>query len=413
MKRKGVIQCLAAVSLCTIVFSGCSDKDESSVSGEKEVTVVPVTSAESMSVTEETTAPATEAPTESVTKSEIKETNTLTYSIDENGIELIVDGESVQYISLGYETSEMDIVADDFDFDGYKDIFIPAEEYGGFSGTYYRYIPDSKQFEKWDELNKIGRQMHVAIKSEKTLILSEYSQTGSRYIYYKWNNNALEKDMLNEVYFSNYEISDYYEYSSDGSKVLVKRELRNWADGELFKTFEHDELVYFSVKESGIEVLRDGEVIQTIEGNYAEIYAPIAENSYYDIEDAICKMDYDFDGYLDVFIPDDILNKSTGTYYRYNPDTGLLEEWNELNKLNARAYASKKNTINVYQGEGADFCTTVYQWDNGTLKAIGYREYGPYDEEGKLTINDYTFDENGEKVFSASYEMGKAPNFYE
>lgn len=343
MKRKELINLISAICLCAGVLYGCSDGGKSSETDENQVIVT----VEATSATEETTALATEAPTEAVTQPEVKTTHALTYSIDENGIELIVDGESTQYISLGYETEKRDIVADDFDFDGYKDIFIPAKEYGGIPGTFYRYIPDSKQFEPWDELNKIGRQMTV-YNGEPILVLSDYSQTGSRYTYYKWNNEVLEKVSFKDVYFSTYEISDYYKYSADGSKVLVKRELRNWENNALFKTFERDELVYFSVKENGIEVLSDGEVIQTIEGNYAEIYAPIAENSYYTIEDAIYKMDYDFDYYLDVFIPDDISYNSTGTYYRYDPDTGLLEEWDELNKLSGRAYASKKNTINVY-----------------------------------------------------------------
>ena len=412
MKRKELINLISVICLCAGVLYGCSDGGKSSDTDENQV----IETVETTSATEAATAPTTEAPTEAVTQPEIKETNNLTYSIDENGIELIVDGESTQYIPLGYEPDESNIVADDFDFDGYKDIFIPSEEYRGFKGIYYRYIPDSKQFEIWDELNKIGRQMHVAIKSEKTLILSEYSQTGSRYTYYKWNNDVLAKDMLKDVYFSTYEISDYYEYSPDESRVLVKRELRNWENNTLLKTLERDELVYFSVNENGIEVLCDGEVIQTIEGNYAEAYAPLVESSgYYTLEDAIYEMDYDFDGYLDVFIPDDIMNyDSTGTYYRYDPDSGLLEKWDEMNKIGKEAYASKKNTINVYQGVGADFCITAYQWDNGTLKAIGYREFGIFDEEGKkFTVNDYTFDENGEKIFSASYENGKAPNFYE
>lgn len=408
MKRKEVINLISAVCLCTGVLFGCSDGGKSSETDENQVIVT----VEATSATEETTALATEAPTEDVTQSEIKETNNLTYSIDENGIELIVDGESTQYISLGYETEKRDIVVDDFDFDGYKDIFIPAKEYGGIPGTFYRYIPDSKQFEPWDELNKIGRQMTV-YNGEPILVLSDYSQTGSRYTYYKWNNEVLEKVSFKDVYFSTYEISDYYEYSADGRKVLVKRELRNWENNALLKTLERDELVYFSVEENGIEVLRDGEVIQTIEGNYAEIYAPIAENSYYTIEDAIYKMDYDFDGYLDVFIPADISYEPTGIYYRYDPDTGLLEEWDELNKIGKEAYASRKNTINVYQSGEEGLCITAYQWDNGTLKAIGYRERRYNDEDGKSTVTDYTFDENGEKFFSESYEAGEAPAFYE
>ena len=38
---------------------------------------------------------------------------------------------------------------------------------------------------------------------------------------------------------------------------------------------------------------------------------------------------------------------------------------------------------------------------------------GTSDEDGKSTVTDYTFDENGEKVFSESYEAGEAPAFYE
>lgn len=407
-----MIKRMSAICLCIGVLSGCSAKDTSSVSSEKEV-VVPAISTESTSATEATTAPTTEAQTEAVTQPEIESTNSLTYSIDESGIGLIVDGESVQYISLGYEPDERDIVADDFDFDGYKDIFIPSKEYGGFPGTFYRYIPDSKQFESWDELNKIGRKMTVVSQSEKVLVRSAYAKTGSRHTYYKWNNDVLEKDMLKDCYFSNYEVIDYYEYIPDGSKILVKRELIKPESNDVFKTFERDELVYFSVKENGIEVLHDGEVIKTIEGNYAEIYAPLVESwGYYTLEDAIYKRDYNFDGCLDYFIPDNLQpGNNPGTYYRYDSNSGTFEKWDEMNKIGGNSYTNSKNNTVIFYEISDEYSQTAYQWDNGALKAVGYRVRSS-DESGKTMITDYTFDENGEKVFSASYEAGEAPDFY-
>lgn len=398
-----MIKRISVICLCVGVLSGCSAKDKSSVSSEKEVIVVPTTSAETTSATEATTAPESEATTEAVTQPVIESTNSLTYSIDESGIGLIVDGESVQYISLGYEPDERDIVTDDFDFDGYMDIFIPSKEYRGFPGTFYRYIPDSKQFESWDELNKIGRKMTVVSQSEKILVLSAYSKTGSRHTYYKWNNDVLEKYMLKDCYFSNYEVADYYEYIPDGSKILVKRELIKPESNDVFKTFGRDELVYFSVKENGIEVLRDGEVIETIEGNYAEIYAPMTENQYYTLEDAIYEIDFDFDGYFDVFIPDSIqLYPPTGRYYRYNPDTGLLEEWEELNKiarqLSPRTYSDMSigNVLEEYVGDGKN---SIYKWnDDGSLKFIGRSETVIDENTNKSTTTWYIIDENGNEV---------------
>lgn len=408
MKRKEIVKRIFSICLCAGILSGCSDGEKSSETNKNQSAIT----AETTSATEGTTVPTTETKNEAVTQSEIKTTNSLTYSIDENGIELIVDGESTQYVSLGYETEKRNIVADDFDFDGYKDIFIPAENHGGITGTFYRYIPDSKQFEPWEELNKIGRQMTVLSESDQILVLTDYAQTGSRYTYYKWNNDALEKTSFKDVYFGNYLISDYYECSADGNDILVKREFRNLENNALFKTLERDELVYFSINKNGIDVLKDGEVMQTIDGNYAEIYAPIAEDPYYTIEDAIYKIDYDFDGYLDVFIPDDLSSEPTGIYYRYDPDTGYLEEWDELNKIGKMAYASSKDTVKVYHSEAEGSCVTAYQWDNGTLKAIGYRER-IYNEDEKSTVTDYTFDESGEKIFAASYEAKDAPDFYE
>ncbi len=76
------------------------------------------------------------------------------------------------------------------------------------------------------------------------------------------------------------------------------------------------------------------------------------------------------------------------------------------------AYASSKDTVKVYHSEAEGSCVTAYQWDNGTLKAIGYRER-IYNEDEKSTVTDYTFDESGEKVFAASYEAKDAPDFYE
>ena len=114
--------------------------------------------------------PVTETTVETTTE---KKKNFLVYSVTENKVELKLNKKVVQTIELDYSPIREYISADDFDFDGYTDIFIPSE-HSGISGTYYRYNPETEQFEEWDELNEFGYKLTVT--PDNTLTDTSYSE---------------------------------------------------------------------------------------------------------------------------------------------------------------------------------------------------------------------------------------------
>lgn len=321
----------------------------------------------------------------------------LTYTMTENGISLKMNGKAVQSLELGYSPKEDYISAADFDFDGYEDIFIPFKD-SYMEGCYYRYSPDTEQFENWDKLNEIGYVMEIG--DNDTLLMKMYSQEGSKFITYKWKNDEISPVLLSHYYYtSKGVINDLYEYTTDGSTVLFERQLIDSNNNAKYKTYTRDELVYFSIKTNGIDVLRNGKVIQTIEGDYfgeLDLAArkvrreiPIDPSQYLDKygfyvpEDFLDTTDFDFDGYFDLFIPTNHLS-DTGVYYRFDPETELFEEWNELNQIDKRVYTVKENEYltSYHSNDSKEFEKCIYHWENNSLVRVS-REISYYDENGE------------------------------
>lgn len=165
--------------LCMIFLCGCASQNNTQI---QETTAVE-------SITETTTQSTTvETVTETTTE---KKKNFLIYSVTENKVDLKLNKKVVQTIELDYCPIKEYISAEDFDFDGYTDIFIPSER-SGISGTYYRYNPDKEYFDEWDELNKIGKLLTVGMSKNITTgkILYFDTDDGQRFIY-KWNSDKL------------------------------------------------------------------------------------------------------------------------------------------------------------------------------------------------------------------------------
>lgn len=387
-----------------VLLCGCSEK---TVSTSEEL--VESTTASEIHTKAETTTAVTTKISETTTKP--APVGRLTYTVNENGISLKMDGKAVPDIELGYSPKSDYISAGDFDFDGYQDIFIPFED-SYREGCYYRYDPDTEQFESWDMLNEIGYVMET--DGDDTLLLKMYSMTGEKYFVYKWTNDELCPVLLSNYYYtSEGATDDYYEYSPDGSKILFERHLINLNNGVRYKTYVREELVYFSVKADGIDVLRDGKVLQTIEGDYLgeldlaarRVYSemPVKEIEYLDKygfyvpEDFLKTTDFNFDGYPDLFIPTDHLS-DTGVYYRFDPETELFEEWDELNRIGESVYTENEDEALIFSRYDADRREAekcVYQWENDSLVRVS-RELTYYGEDGELYTDH--FDSTGTLV---------------
>lgn len=88
--------------------------------------------------------------------------------------------------------------------------------------------------------------------------------------------------------------------------------------------------------------------------------------------------DFDFDDYNDLFVNEKIGTPdtpTTGKYFRFNPDTGLFEIWEELNKIAFQVFPNyEKETLSTIIWENHVCETKRYQWQNEKLVMME-REY--------------------------------------
>ncbi|MDE6521094.1 MAG: hypothetical protein K2K91_11685 [Ruminococcus sp.] len=99
----------------------------------------------------------------------------------------------------------------------------------------------------------------------------------------------------------------------------------------------------FVVTENGIQVIRDGEIFQTLEDT--NIYKVSGQTGRIDIypEDYLIKRDFDGDGCMDLFVPYLVSDEEKGVYYHRNPDTAELEKWDTFNEIGV--YLTSANAI--------------------------------------------------------------------
>lgn len=387
--------------LCMIFLCGCASQNNTQI---QETTAVE-------SITETTTQSTTvEAVTETTTE---KKKNFLIYSVTENKVDLKLNKKVVQTIELDYCPIRNYISAEDFDFDGYTDIFIPAE-HSGITGTYYRYNPDTEHFDEWDELNKIGYKL--TINSDNTLTNTSYLECGETNTKYQWNGDSLERITLLERYLTYRNIiEDFYEYQPDGSKILVERIYINSENNAKYKTLGRDEVIYFEVTENSVNAMRDGKILQSFENNTIYNHSLSGER-HTPPEKYLDTSDFDYDGYEDLFIPE---TADKGTYYHFNPDTERFDVWDELNKTGDTFFmeSDDENYLRnmVYYKDGTyEYETLVREWRNGKLvphhrettykkDKIIYRDYVDTDDiifrrdrnYQKISVDDVDFDFDG------------------
>lgn len=79
---------------------------------------------------------------------------------------------------------------EDYDFDGYTDLYIPDSLHGEFVGTYYRYELESEQYVLWEELNAIGHALYI--NTESGCLTAYFGTDGQRTPQdYQWNEGHL------------------------------------------------------------------------------------------------------------------------------------------------------------------------------------------------------------------------------
>lgn len=365
--------------LCVVLLCGCADNTESSADSAADVTAV----------TENTTEAETTEPAEG-----------LSFEIDQQSIELFIDGEYIQTIDLDYMPQNYHIKTIDYDFDGYDDLFIPTLiGRPNTPGIYYHYNVETGLLEEWEELNTIGCLMNV--NDDDTLINNiSISAVDHKTITYKWNNGNLQEISYqtqycgsdNEIYI------DAYEYDENGNEILVKRERvildedHNWLGTE---EVEIQPDYSFSVNENSVDVINDGELVQTLE------CTPMNENM-------LISDDYNFDGYNDLFAITDIQDvKLSGIYYKFNPETSMFEEWEELNRFGYSFDTGISSNLSI--GKVLSYDTDnherfIYKWEDDDLILVEKIITVIDKHNNKATTEIYCIDADGNETLIESSE---------
>ncbi|MBR3760330.1 MAG: lipoprotein [Ruminococcus sp.] len=245
--KKYVIFLIALAAL-----SGCSDNEDSDVSDAPAETTVSEATTTEVSVPEETTAPevtttTAEIPEETTaeittTAAEIPEEITIpavekngyTYRVESDGVVCVSGGIDVEKLytdctellrlaeAYGEDPAEL-LTIEDFDFDGYDDVFVP-ETIGtpNVPGKYFRQVPEANSyyFGEWDELNGIGFLLNTDSVNERLTFYSKGSAVEHEQVVYEWEGSAIVPVSRELQYMQETEIFiDSYEY--DGGKEIL------------------------------------------------------------------------------------------------------------------------------------------------------------------------------------------------
>lgn len=376
----------------TGLLAGCSDRDESTVSNVNEPSSAPETTAEPTTAEEITTEsePVSDGYNFKVEADEI-------YFFEGSIFQKIeLDcSEFLESVEKYDEAPEEFLTIADFNFDGYDDLFVPhGIGAANISGKYFYMNPtrDFNPFEEWDELNKIGFLMSVDSENKILNFSSHISAVDHDWIIYKWNNGKLQPVSREFQYESVYDNRIYinrFEYDDDGKETFVKRERvlldenNEWLGTEEVE-FPHS--YAFSVNENSMDVLLDGKIVQTLECDHT-----LSEkNLFFE--------DYDFDGYNDLFIMNE---NSNGTYYRYVPDTGLFENWDELNKIGKFMYTGISSNVSIGRilvQNDINGQTFIYKWNDGSLILVERSETVIDENTNESVKKWYYIDENGNEI---------------
>lgn len=116
----------------------------------------------------------------------------VTFNVNGDNVEVVLGDEVIQTLECNYTPDKEKIFTEDYDFDGFDDLFVMMENGAMYApGTYFRYNPDTKMYEKWDTLNKIGRQMIIDDEQQTLKYRKNGSEYWIEYFVYKWDNDNL------------------------------------------------------------------------------------------------------------------------------------------------------------------------------------------------------------------------------
>lgn len=165
---------------------------------------------------------------EAVTSSDFAELN-YTFAVYEDSIDVMWSGEVIQTLECSPFTDNM-LITDDYNFDGYNDLFVITDVQDvKLSGTYFKFNPDTSQFEEWDELNNIGHTLDIGISSNvsigQTLSYSTSKPDEHETFIYKWENDKLilvERRITLIDNENNTAVTELYYIDDNGNEILIE-----------------------------------------------------------------------------------------------------------------------------------------------------------------------------------------------
>lgn len=116
----------------------------------------------------------------------------MNFTVSGTELEVSYSDGSIQTLECDYTADTDKIITEDYDFDGFDDLFVSMERGAMFApGTYFRFDPETGLYEKWVKLNEIGCEM-IADSEAKTLTLrNNSSEYRLECFIYKWENGEL------------------------------------------------------------------------------------------------------------------------------------------------------------------------------------------------------------------------------
>ena len=307
-------------------------------------------------------------------------------------------------------TGEPSIKQDDYNFDGFSDIFIKTASVNReYIGDYWLWDDNAGEFVFSQYMaieNGRGKEMTID-KKEQTLHLTRNSKT----VYYGWEGDAFVPKRA-EVESKGQRMT--YTFDDNYNTVLEKREKYDGIRHETVKELDTGD--YLRVTDDAVEYMKGKSVIQSIPVSdifpdteplkYSSL--PAFKDELYGIK--LVRMDLDFDGTRDLCVclnPREQGEKPKYAYYLMNTKAGKLERMEELSE-DGRLFTPdpfEKVLCHVETKFNEDHSTTAnyYKWEGD--KAILYKreegdsemtKVGRYDESMRV----YRIDENGNEKLS-------------
>ncbi len=384
------------LTFCAVILSGCTEQKERIFVSDSDTAA-----SEAASATENTTV---QKPTEP--KSSGKASGKKT----ENGVEITLDNEKYN-VDIENASEIVDITACDFDFDGIDDIFVNYEKYGQAlkKGRYFHFDPITDTYTDWDELNEISESFLVDKQSDKTISVKFYSYYGDTTYYYKWKDSKpIPVLFLDYDLSSGYGILDHYKYDENNEKILYLREVQDISDDRTLETIDYPR--YFHVNKTSVDVLKNGEIVQTIPDTRVYDYVEylkedyskkvIMEGGVREPEKYIREYDFDFDGWNDICLPeyhDETERTTYCKYYHFDAETETYIPWQELNGIGKYIYPyPDTKTLKSYDSSRSAY---IYKWKNGIPEIVQREEYEYVDDSHTESYKHiYDIDENGNET---------------